>query len=97
MCSICLTIYATVLFLYGCPHLRYSDSLEQFTEYKVHPKIFLAAFIGILTACIIHIPIVWKLRLNIRLIGEAKKLNSEKSKTFNFYQDSSDLWDTVCW
>ncbi|KAG5883388.1 hypothetical protein JTB14_012738 [Gonioctena quinquepunctata] len=58
MLSIFMTTYTSILFLYGSPTMRGSDSLDYYLEYGFHVELIWAAVGGLAITFFLHLPIV---------------------------------------
>ncbi|KAG5866364.1 hypothetical protein JTB14_018868 [Gonioctena quinquepunctata] len=72
MLSIFVTTYAIVLFLYGSPQLRNSDSLGQHLQYGFHAQLIWVTIVGAVITFLIHLPIVHFSRFPCQIEGNEK-------------------------
>ncbi|KAG5869478.1 hypothetical protein JTB14_008773 [Gonioctena quinquepunctata] len=88
MLSIFMTTYTTILFLYGSPELRYSDSLDPYLEYGFYVQLIWASIGGLAITFLLHLPIVHFFRY------PRKGIICENNKIGTTIHISSDM---ICW
>ncbi|KAG5869001.1 Polycystic kidney disease protein 1-like 2, partial [Gonioctena quinquepunctata] len=83
MLSIFMTMYTIILFFYGCPELKNSDSLGLYVEYGFHLRLIWATIGGLTITFFLHLPIVHFFRFPTR------------GHSFGYYVYLTS--DEICW